>query len=349
MFNNVPSRTTVLQHDINVENATSIKQHAYRVNVAKRAAMRGEVDYLLKHGLAKSSCNPWNSPCLLVPKSDGTARFCTDYLKVNAVTIPDCFPLPRMEDCIDNLGSARYVSKFDLLKGYWQVPLTSRASDISAFVTPDNFLQYSVMAFGMRNVPATFQRLINIVLSGVPNCNAYLDDLIVYSVDWSEHNALLRTVFELLANASLTLNLAKCEFGQATIIYLDKEVGQGQVRPVEAKVTAIAEFPSPTTRRELHRFLGMAGYYRSFCKNFSTIVQPLTSLLSPSCQFLWSDECQHAFNSIKTLLCSTPVLMASNLASKFKLEVDASAVGAGAVLLQEDEDGIDHPVCYFSF
>ncbi len=144
-----------------------------------------------------------------------------------------------MEDCIDNLGSARYVSKLDLLKGYWQVPLTSRASDISAFVTPDNFLQYSVMAFGMRNAPATFQRLINIVLSGVPNCNAYLDDLVVYSVDWSEHISLLWTVFERLANA-------KCEFGQATIIYLGKEVGQGQVCPVEAKVKAIAEFPSPT-------------------------------------------------------------------------------------------------------
>ncbi len=166
-------------------------------------------------------------------------------------------------------------------------------------------------------------------------------------MDWSQHISLLRTVFERLANASLTLNLAKCEFGQATITYLGKEVGQGQVCLVEAKVTAIAEFPSPTTRRELRRFLGMAGYYRSFCKNFSTIVQPLTSLLSP-CRFLWSDECQHAFNSIKTLLCSTPVLMSPNLASKFKLEVDASAVGAGAVLLQEDEDGIDHPVCYFS-
>ncbi len=139
LFNDVPSRTTVLQHDVNVENATSIKQHAYRVNVAKRVAMRGEVDYLLKHGLAKPSCSPWSSLCLLVPKSDGTARFCTDYRKVNAVNIPDCFHLPRMEDCIDNLGSARYVSKLDLLKGYWQVPLTSRASDISAFVTPNIF------------------------------------------------------------------------------------------------------------------------------------------------------------------------------------------------------------------
>lgn len=180
LFNDVPSRTTVLEHDINVGDAAPIKQHAYHVNTAKRALMRNEVEYLLEHGFAQSSCSPWSSPCLLVPKSDGTVRFCTDYRKVNAVTVPDCFPLPRMEDCVDNLGSACYVSKLDLLKGYWQVPLTARASDISAFVTPDSFLQYSVMAFGMRNAPATFQRLINIVLAGVPKCNAYLDDLVVF-------------------------------------------------------------------------------------------------------------------------------------------------------------------------
>lgn len=192
--------------------------------------MRAEAEYLLENGLAGHSCSSWSSPCLLVPKPDGTFRFCTDYRKVNAVTIPDCYPLPRMEDCIDNLGSAQFVSKLDLLKGYWQVPLTSQASEISAFVTPDYFLQYSVMAFGMRNAPAMFQRLVNIVLACVPNCNAYLDDLVVYSSNWSEHTTLLRTVFKRLARASLTLNLAKCEFGQATIAYLGKEVGKGQVQ-----------------------------------------------------------------------------------------------------------------------
>ncbi len=112
--------------------------------------MKSEVEYLLQHGFAKPSQSPWSSPCLLVPKSDSTYRFCTDYRKVNSITKPDSFPLPRIEDCVDRVGSARYVTKLDLLKGYWQVPLTPRASEISAFVTPDNFLQYSVMAFGMR-------------------------------------------------------------------------------------------------------------------------------------------------------------------------------------------------------
>ncbi|XP_073768826.1 uncharacterized protein [Danio rerio] len=235
LFRDVPSCTTVLQHDIDVGNSAPVKQHPYRVNAVKRSVMQTEVKYLRENGLAKPSCSPWSSPCLLVTKSDGSARFCTDYRKVNALTVPDCFPLPRMEDCVDALGTAKFVSKLDLLKGFWQIPLSDRASDISAFVTPDDFMQYCVMAFGLRNAPSTFQRLINTVLMGVRNCNTYLDDLVIYSTDWSEHVSTLREVFMRLEKASLTLNLAKCDFGKATITYLGKEVGQGQVKPIGAK------------------------------------------------------------------------------------------------------------------
>ncbi len=280
LFNDVPSRTTVAQHDIDVNNARPIKQHAYRVNPVKRELMKKEAEYLLQHGLAVHSSSPWSSPCLLETKPDGSPRFITDFRKVNSVTVPDSYPLPRMEDCVDNLGKARFVTKLDLLKGYWQVLLTKRTSVISAFVTPDYFLQYTVMAFGMCNAPATFQRLVNTVLSGLTNCNAYLDDLIVYTTTWEEHVQILEQVFARLANASLTISLAKREFGHAMVTYLGRQVGQGQVRPVEAKVAVIAEFPVPSTRRALRRYLGMAGYYRSFCRNFSTVVRPLTTLQS---------------------------------------------------------------------
>ncbi len=214
------------------------------------------------------------------------------------------------------------------------MPLTPRAAKISAFVTPDNLLQYTVMAFGLRNAPATFQRLMNRVLSGIPNCDAYLDNIVVYTSDWNEHLKMLCMVFDHLQAFSLTLNLAKwC---------------QGEVRPIAAKVQAIVQFPAPTTKRQLRRFLGMAGYYRGFCKNVSDVVLPLTNLLCQHRDYVWSSECQQAFESVKSLLCSTPVLSAPNFSTSFKLEVDASATGAGAVLLQEDVHGIDHPVCYFS-
>ncbi len=132
------------------------------------------------------------------------------------------------------------------------------------------------------------------------------------------------------------------------VTYLGKQVGHGQIRPVEAKVTAILQYPAPKTKRELRRFLGMVGYYRAFCKNFASVVSPLTDLLSSSKTFIWSPACENAFEAAKDLLCFAPVLAAPEFTRPFKLEVDASAVGAGAVLLQEDDRGIDHPLCYFS-
>lgn len=249
-----------------------------------------------------------------------------------------------MEDCVDRVGGAKFVTKLDLLKGYWQVPLTERAKEISAFVTPDDFLQYTVMAFGMRNAPATFQRLMNVVLAGLPFCAAYLDDLVVCSESWVAHVEHLSVVFCRLKEAGLTVNLSKCEFGQATVTYLGEEVGGGQVRPVQAKVESITSFPIPTNRTELRRYLAMVGYYRGFCKNFSAVASPLTDLLSPKVRFKWSETCQSAFEQTKSLLVAAPVLSAPRYDMPFRLAVDASDTGVGAVLLQEDSDGVEHPV-----
>lgn len=348
LFGDVPSQTNMLMHDIEVGQSTPIKQHPYRVNPHKRQAMKDEVKYLVSNGFAVPSQSPWSSPCLLVPKSDGSFRFCTDFRRVNEVTKADSFPLPRMEDCVDRVGSSRYVTKLDLLKGYWQVPLTARASEVSAFVTPDAFMQYTVMAFGMRNAPATFQRLMYLVLSDVQNCEVYLDDVVIYSLTWEDHLCTLGSVMERLAKASLTLNLSKCEFAKAVVTYLGKLVGQGQVKPVQAKIEAIVKFPSPINKCDLRRFLGMTGYYRGFCRNFASVVAPLTDLLSTEREFVWNETCETAFCSAKDLLCNAPVLQAPNFAVSFSLQVDASANGAGAVLIQADDAGIEHPVSYFS-
>ncbi|KAL6473519.1 hypothetical protein MHYP_G00170800 [Metynnis hypsauchen] len=167
LFPDVPTCTTVIEHDIDIGSSQSVKQHAYRVNPKKRELLRREEDYLLAHDFVEPSSSAWSSPCLLVLKPDGTHRFCTDYRRLNSVTRPDCYPLPRIDDCVDRVGSADFISKFDLLKGSWQVPLTLHAKELSAFVTPDNFLQYKVMPFGVRNASATFQRLMNQVLVGL--------------------------------------------------------------------------------------------------------------------------------------------------------------------------------------
>ena len=136
---------------------------------------------MLKHNIIEPSDSSWSSPCVLVPKSDGTLHFCTDFHKLNALSQTDSYPLPRIEDCIDRIGSSKYVTKMDLLKGYWQVPLTDRAKQLSAFVTPYGLYQYRVMPFGLKNAPATFQRMINKLLGRMEGCEAYIDDVVVYS------------------------------------------------------------------------------------------------------------------------------------------------------------------------
>ena len=174
--NDIPSQTSVIAHDIVLKKPVPIKQYAYWVNPTKREIMKKEVVYLPQNGFVVPSSSPWSSPCLLDTKSDGSPRFCTDFRKVNAVTLPDAHPLPLIDDWIDEIHPANFVSKLDMLKGYWQAPLTQSASEISAFVTPDGFFQYT---FGLCNAPATFQRLVSKVLGVVANCRAYLDDIVV--------------------------------------------------------------------------------------------------------------------------------------------------------------------------
>ena len=154
---------------------------------------------------------------------------CTDFRKHNSVTKTDTFPIPRIDDCIDKVGKAKYVTKIDLLKGFYQVPLTECAKELSAFVTPSGLYQYKVMAFGMKNSPAIFQRLINSVTSGIDGCDAYIDDAIIYSDTWEEHLSTIRQFYDRLSDAKLTINLSKSEFACATVTFLGHVVGQGQI------------------------------------------------------------------------------------------------------------------------
>ena len=348
VFPDVPSKTNLIEHDVDVGDSAPIKQHPYRVSPMKKELLDKEVQYMLKNDIIEESQSNWSSPCILVPKHDGGFRFCTDFRKVNDKTKSDSFPIPRIADCIDQIGNAKFVSTFDMLKGYWQVPLTQRAREISAFVTPSGLYQYKVMPFGMKNAPATFQRMVNKLVRDIDGCEGYIDDVVIFSDNWSDHIRQIKSFFQIMREAKLTINLMKSEFGKATVKYLGHIVGQGQVRPLDAKIQTIVKFPIPTSRKELARFLGMAGYYRNFCLNFSDIAAPLTNLLSKKVKFVWTDDCQMAFDKVKLLLQKSPVLKSPDYEKPFKLIIDSSDVGTGAVLVQEASDGLDHPVSYFS-
>ncbi len=348
VFGDHPKICNVLRHDVKVLPGTfPIKQSPYRVNPRKREQMQEEVQYLLEQGLAIPSSSPWASPCLLVPKEDGQLRFCTDYRRVNAVTIPDAYPLPRVDDLIDEVGQAKFVTKLDLLKGYYQIALTERAQIVSAFITPFGPFQYVVAPFGMRNCPATFQRAMKKIMQGLKGVLVYLDDILIFSHDWDDHLYQIQNVLSRLQEANLTVKLAKSTFGAATVSYLGHQIGQGSVRPKTANVDAVLKYPTPTTRRELRRFLGMAGFYLRFCPNFADAAGPLTRLTSGNVAYEWTPACQHAFNQLKNLLAREPVLRAADFSKPFIIHTDASDHASGAALLQES-DGIFHPVAYHS-
>ena len=349
LFGDVPQQSPLVEHDVVlVDGARPIKQHPYRASPWKQEALRKEVQSLMDHGLVEKSDSEWASPCLLVDKPDGSFRMCTDYRQVNQLTCQDCYPLPRIDDLIDQLGEAKYITKIDLLRGYYQVQLTERAKKISAFVTPDGLYHYTVMPFGMVSAPATFQRLIHRVTEGLIGVQSYLDDLIVYSKSWDDHLLQLRALFYNLTEARLTVNLVKSEFGHANVVFLGHVVGQGNVSPVSAKVEAIASLPVPHDRKAVMRFLGMAGYYRHFVSNLADLSAPLTNLVSPKKKFVWTKECQDTFVKIRALLTNAPILKSPQFYEPFILQIDASDVGAGAVLLQYSDDKVFHPVCYAS-
>jgi len=204
LFKDTPGRTSVTVHDVDVGDARPIKQHPYRMNPVKSRMAQHEIDYMLENNIIEISQSEWSSPVLLVPKPDGVSqRFVIDYRMVNSVSKTDSFPIPRIDDCIDRIGNACYVSKYDLLKGYWQVPLTDRAKEISAFVVADNLYQCVVMPFGMKNAPSTFQRMMNNLTRSLTGCVVYVDDVVIYSDTFQEHLERTRAFFDKILKAGL--------------------------------------------------------------------------------------------------------------------------------------------------
>ena len=329
-----------------------VKQHPYKMNPEKMALVDKEVQYMLDHELIQPSNSPWSSPVVLVSKGNGQYRLCFDYRQVNKVTKPDNYPIPRIEDCIDAIGSAKYVTKFDMLKGYWQVGMTGRVKDVSAFITPKGLYECLVMPFGMMNLASTFQRLMGKVTRHVNNCVVYIDDVVIFNHTWEKHLNSLRSFSEAIRTAGLVINLSKCEFAMAIVRYLGHEIGQGQVVPKNSNVEAILSLGIPLNKREVRRFLGAVGYFRKFIrkfiKNFAKLTSPLTDLLREGTKFQWTSTCQQAFDKVKAAFSNKPILKTPNFNKPFILAIDASDRGVGAMLEQTDEDGIKHPVAYFS-
>ena len=349
--------TTAAEHAIptpTIDPTRGINTKPYRIPEVHREEVQKQTEQMLRDGIIAPSVSPWNSPILVVPKKADASgkkkwRIVVDFRKLNEVTIGDSFPIPVISEILDTLGNSKYFSTIDCASGFLQVPVKLADQAKTAFSTREGHFQYKRMPFGLKGAPATFQRLMNTVLSGIQGikCLVYMDDIVVFGENLKAHNDRLREVLERMRKYNLKLQPDKCEFLRKEVSYLGHVIGSTGVRPDEKRVEAVKSYPVPKTTRELKGFLGLAGYYRRFIPNFSKIAKPLTELLKKNTPYVWDDRTEKAFNTLKELLTTQPLLQYPNFTKPFVLTTDASNDAIGAILSQ-GPIGKDLPISYAS-
>jgi hypothetical protein len=310
--------TTATEHAIptpSIESTRGINIKPYRVPEIHKEGIIRQTEQTLRDDIIAHSTSPRNSPILVVPKKADASgvrkwRIVVDFRKLNNVTVGDSFPIPVISEILDALGNSQYFSTIDCANGFHQILARAEDRPKTAFSTSLGHYEYKKMPFGLKGAPSTFIRLMTNVLSGLQGikCLVYLDDVVIFGKTLKDHNKKLRDVFGRLRKHNLKLQPDKCEFLRKEVTFLGHVVTKDGVKPDEKKIEAVKNFPVPTCIRELKSFLGLAGYYRRFLPNFSRIAKPLTELLRKNTLYVWNDKTSEAFNTLKTLLITQPLL-----------------------------------------
>ena len=335
-----------IEHQIDLIPGASLPNRApYRTNPEETKEIQRQVQELLDKGYVRESLSPCVVPVILVPKKDGSWRMCVDCRAINNITIRYRHPIPRLDDMLDELSGAVVFSKVDLRSGYHQIRMKLGDEWKTAFKTKFGLYEWLVMPFGLTNAPSTFMRLMNEVLRAFIGkfVVVYFDDILIYSKSLDEHLDHLRAVFNALREARLFGNLEKCTFCTDRVSFLGYVVTPQGIEVDQAKVEAIQGWPVPNTITQVRSFLGLAGFYRRFVKDFSTIAAPLNELTKKGVPFDWGKAQENSFNMLKDKLTHAPLLQLPDFNKTFELECDASGIGLGGVLLQEGK-----PIAYFS-
>ena len=305
----------------------------------------------VKKGYLVPSKSPMASPVFFIKKKDGKLRLVQDYRRLNKITIKNRYPLPLAADIINRLTKARYFTKFDVRWGYHNIRIREGDEWKGAIVTNRGLYEPKVMYFGMTNSPATFQALMNSVFADLiakGKVAVYMDDILIYNADLKEHRQVVCEVLKRLEHYDLYLKPEKCEFEKDSMEYLGMIIRPGEVQMDPGKVAAVKNWPTPTTLKEVRAFIGFANFYRRFIKDFSSLARPLHDLTKKDVPWQWNQEQQRAFNSIKDMFCSEPILKVYNPELPTRVECDASGFATGGILSQKHDDGLWHPVAYRS-
>jgi hypothetical protein len=342
-------RTNVIEYTIDTGDSKPIKLLPRRVPMAFAGEEKKIVSEMYEQGIIQKSNSPWSSPLVLVVKKNGKIRPCVDYRRLNAVTVKDDFPLPRIQDCLDTVRGSTLFSTFDLTSGYHQIPVKREDVPKTAFVTRYGLFEFLAMPFGVCNGPKTCQRLMEMVLNGLQwqSCLIYLDDVIVFSDNFNDHMKRLETVLDRMSKAGLKFKPEKCQLLRKEVTFLGHVVSEKGVQPNPDNIAKILAWPTPKTVTEVRQVLGMGSYYRRFIKDFSILVRPLTDLTKKSKAFTWTDECSKAFERLKLAFTSTEIMGFPKDEGGFYLDTDACNTAIGAVLSQF-QDGQLRVIAYGS-
>ena len=342
-------KTSFVKHRINTGDNRPIKQALRRQPLAYLPEIDKQVEEMLSQGIIEPCASPWASNVVIVTKKDGSLRFCVDYRKLNEATIKDSYPLPRITDCLDALGGSKYFSAFDLRSGYHQVAMEEMDMDKTSFLTRNGTFRFTAMPFGLCNAPATFQRVMDFVMSGLNYqiCLVYLDDVIIFSKTIEEHFERLVQMLERLKAANLKLKPSKCHLLKKSVNFLGHIVSENGLATDPEKVEAVKDWQVPNSVTEIRSFLGLCSYYRRFVKDFSQIAAPLHALTMKNKSYLWTENCQEAFENLKDKLINSPILSMPDDHGQYYLDTDASNNSIGAVLSQE-QDGVEKVIAYSS-
>lgn len=347
-----PSTNNFYEQKLRINDNTPVYVKNYRLPYTQKQEINNQVKNLLDHGLIEPSKSNYNSPIILVPKKGSTTqkwRMCIDYRLVNKKLIADKYPLPRIEDILDNLGRAKLFSVLDLNSGFHQVPLEENSRDITSFSTDRGSFRWRVLPFGLNVSPNSFSRMMALAFSGLPplTCFLYMDDIIVLGCSENHHLKNLESVFKICRRYNLKLNPEKCKFFSAEVTYLGHKCTDRGIFPDDGKIEAVKTYPQPQNKDEVKRFVAFMNYYRRFIKNFAEMAKPLNYLTRQKTNFNWTEECQQSFLKLKNSLIQPPILKYPDFNRPFTLLVDASNCAMGASLTQE-YDGKDFPIAYAS-
>ena len=291
--------TPLTQMSINTGDSDPVSQKPYPIAMKHYNWVKEEIDKLLEAGVIRNSHSSWLAPIIVVPKGDGGKCLIIGYKALNKVTRKFVWPMPKVEDIFSQLNGAKYFSTLDLRVGYHHIGLTADSIPKIAFTSPFGKYEYVKVPVGLAQAPAYFQELMTGVLKDLPFAMAYLDDIIIYSSTPEEHLQHIKTVFEKLCHAKLSMKLSKCHFFAKEIKYLGHILGVEGIRPVPAKTEAIKAMHLPVNPKQVHAFLGLVGYYRKFIKNFAKIAKPLTVLTRVDIKFEWTETHHCAFMKLR--------------------------------------------------